>query len=178
MFLDTVNIYASVRDTYPGMSPDHGKLLREAIADNHLHKAIAYCVRQGEGMDRWKEVVGRYGYEFQEKVPIHFKDGNGKADQDMEIACDVWRLSGAVDMIVLLTGDGDFIELVRRCKELGKITRVMGVPGSTSHTLIETADEFTPITEAYLRGKRSVLGEKLKAVGALAIGKTDGQGKG
>ena len=175
MFLDTVNIYASVRDTFPGFSPDHGKLLRAAIADNRLHKATAYCVRQGEGMDRWKAVVGKYGYEFREKLPVHFKDGNGKADQDMEIACDVWRLAGAVDMIVLITGDGDFTELVRRCKELGKITRVMGVPGSTSHVLMEEADEFTPIDETLLRGQRSVLGDKLKAAKTPSIRKKSGE---
>jgi len=151
VFLDSVNIYASVRDTYPGLSPDHGKLLKEAVADNQLHRATAYCIRQGEGMDRWKEVVGKYGYEFREKLPTHFKDGNSKADMDMEIACDVWRLTGAVDMIVLITGDGDFVEVVRRCRELGKITRVMGVPGSTNHTLQTAADEFTPIVEEYLR---------------------------
>jgi len=150
VFLDAVNIFASVRDTY-GCLPDHGKLLKAAIADNHLHKAIAYCVRQGEGMDQWRSVVGRYGYEFREKTPVHFKDGKGKADHDMEIACDVWRLSGAVDMIVLITGDGDFTELVKRCRELGKITRVMGVPGSTNHVLKEEADEFVPIDETFIR---------------------------
>lgn len=153
VFLDSGNIHASVRNAYNGKEPDHGKLLKVAVADNEMRRAIAYCVNMGAGFDRWKRALARYGFEFREKQYQQFKDGSGKGDVDMEIAMDVWRYIDTLDMVVLLTGDGDFTALVHRCHEFGKIVRVVGVPGSTSHNLVEAADEFVPIDESMIRSK-------------------------
>jgi uncharacterized LabA/DUF88 family protein len=153
VFLDSSNIHASVKKAFEGKEADHGRLLKLAVADNHLYRAIAYCINMGNGFDRWKQALGNYGFEFREKELQHFKNGEWKGDVDMEIAMDVWRLIDQINMVVLLTGDGDFTELVKRCKELGKVVRVSGVPGSTSHHLVEAANEFLPIDESMLRVK-------------------------
>lgn len=157
VFLDSVNIHVTVKNTYEGKEPDHGKLLKEAVADNHLHRAIVYCVNLGSNFDQWKKALSRYGFEFREKQAQRFADGTTKGDVDMELAMDVWRSIDQVDMVVLMTCDGDFTALVDRCHELGKIVRVFGVPGSTNPLLVKAADEFVPITEAMLRTKNGTL---------------------
>ena len=153
VFLDSGNIHASVRHAFPGKEPDHGKLLKEAVADNDLKRAIAYCVNMGKGFDGWKRALARYGFEFREKDYQRFADGSGKGDVDMEIAMDVWRYIDTLDMVVLLTGDGDFTALVKRCHDFGKIVRVIGVPTTTSHLLVAAADEFVAIDETMVRAR-------------------------
>jgi len=153
--MDSSNIYASVKEENPNREPDFAKLLKAALADNPLVRAKAYCVSLGDNFDRWKRALAKYGFEFHVKEATQFRDGSRKADVDMEIAMDVWRYIDMVDVIVLLTGDSDFVELVKRCHEHGKVVRVIGVPKHTSHLLIEEADEFVPLDESLTRASGS-----------------------
>ena len=151
VFIDAANAYAACRDAY-GKLPDYSVILKEAIVDNRLWRAIAYCVRQDDALDRWKRSVGKFGIEFKEVVPVRFPDGTVKADTDTLLFCDVWRLINDIDMIVLVTGDGDFVPLVERCQALGKVVRVISVRQTANHRLIEVAYEFVELTEALTFG--------------------------
>jgi uncharacterized LabA/DUF88 family protein len=155
VFLDASNIHVAVKQAYKKRKEeDHGRILKVAIADNHLHRAIAYCVEVGDHIDTWQKALAQYGFEFRTKrLRRRFRDGT-EGDMDMEIAMDVWRCIDQVGMVVLLSGDGHFTELVRRCRELGKVVRVMGVPGTVSRSLIEAADEFVPIDDSMVRDRR------------------------
>ena len=161
VFLDSSNIHASARN-HLGKDPDHARILHRALADNKLVRAIAYCVNMGGAFERWKHALSKYGFEFREKELQRFGDGGSKGDVDMEIAMDVWRAIDTIDMVVLVTGDGDFTELVKRCQECGKVVRVIGVPETTSHLLIDAADEFVPIDETMLRTPKSEQKEEAK----------------
>ncbi len=145
VFLDSSNIHASVKNAFKGREPDHAQILKVALADNRLARAIAYCVRMGKGFEHWKEALRRYGFEFRTKELQKYRDGASKGDVDMELAMDVWRNISVVDMIVLVSGDGDFVELVKRCQECGKIVRVISVPGTTHHLLEAAADEYVSL---------------------------------
>jgi uncharacterized LabA/DUF88 family protein len=148
VFVDNVNLYVACRDVF-GRTPNHAVILKEAVADNVLFRAIAYGVRLNDGIERWRTALERFGYEIREKTPH-----NGKADWDVDIVVDVWRMIEHLDMVVIVSGDGDFTALVHRCHELGKIVRVIGVDGSTSGALVAACDEFVPITEAMLLAKK------------------------
>jgi uncharacterized LabA/DUF88 family protein len=164
VFLDNVNLYLQCKDRY-GVSPDHAKLLEKAVDGNHLSRAIAYGVRAGPKMDGWRAALERLGYEVREKEP-----SNGKADWDTDLAMDVWRMIDRLDVVVLMTGDGDFVPVVNRCHELGRLVRVMSVGGSTSNALIEACDEFVPVTVEDLLTRKEVdpdeSGEPAGAAGA------------
>jgi uncharacterized LabA/DUF88 family protein len=152
VFMDSSNIYASVKDETPDREPDFAKLLQAALADNKLVRATAYCVTLGDNFGRWKRTLSKYGFEFKEKAPqARGKGGGRKGNVDMEMAMDVWRYIDMVDMVVLLTGDSDFVALVDRCHEVGKVVRVIGVPNHTSKLLIEAADEYVPLDDALTR---------------------------
>jgi len=144
VFVDNVNLYVACRDEF-GRTPDHARILKTALADNILYRAIAYGVRLNGGVERWRAALEKYGYEVRDKRP-HY----GKADWDVEIVVDVWRMIEHLDMVVIVSGDGDFTSLIYRCHELGKVVRVIGVDGRTSGLLVRACDEFVPITEDML----------------------------
>jgi uncharacterized LabA/DUF88 family protein len=148
VFVDNVNLYVGCHDKF-GRGPNHALLLKEAVADNILYRAIAYGVKQGN-TDRWRAALERFGFEVQEKEPR-----NGKANWDVDLVVDVWRLIGKLDMVVIVSGDGDFVALVNRCRELGKVVRVISVVDNTSNELIEAADEFVPVGESLLLAKEA-----------------------
>ena len=56
-----------------------------------------------------------------------------------------------VDIVVLLSGDGDFDLLLQKIKtDYGVVTEVYGVPALTANSLIEATDIFNPIDETLL----------------------------
>ena len=56
------------------------------------------------------------------------------------------QLSSKVDAIIIMSGDSDFVELVRHLKAEGVRVEIAAVPSTTSKLLIEEADYFHEIT--------------------------------
>jgi uncharacterized LabA/DUF88 family protein len=52
-----------------------------------------------------------------------------------------------VDTIIILSGDSDYVELVRYLKSRGVRVEIAAVEKNTAAVLIEEADHFTPITQ-------------------------------
>lgn len=73
-----------------------------------------------------------------------------KANWDHGTATDLMRSMHDLDVIVLGTGDGDFIELVRWLREEGLQVHVAGVSGHTAGELIAAADGWIPLGEEAL----------------------------
>jgi uncharacterized protein (TIGR00288 family) len=71
-----------------------------------------------------------------------FYDGLKKADWDVGITIDAIRISPTVDTIVLVSGDGDFIQLVEYLKNQGKRVEIIAFNRTASSKLQEIADEF------------------------------------
>lgn len=77
----------------------------------------------------------------------------------MGIAMDTIRLSTKLDVVVLVTGDGDFIPLVEYLKNHGQYVEVVAFGESASQQLIHEADEFTDLSSQrsrYLMGVRFI----------------------
>ena len=56
-----------------------------------------------------------------------------------------------VDVVILLSGDGDFQLLLQKVRSRYQVeSEVYGVPGLTSQTLIHSADRFTEIDQDLL----------------------------
>ena len=68
-------------------------------------------------------------------------------DWDVAIAIDAITLSKLVDVVVLVSGDGDYEPLVDFLKFNGTIVEVAGFKRSTSSKLIEVANNFTDLEE-------------------------------
>ena len=71
-----------------------------------------------------------------------FYGGMKKADWDVGIVIDAIRTAASLDVIILCSGDGDFIPLVDYLKNQGKRVEVLAFGKTTSSKLREAADEF------------------------------------
>ena len=84
----------------------------------------------------------KLGIETRVRDLQEFYDGTKKADWDVGIVIDAIRTASSLDVIVLGSGDGDFIPLVEYLKNQGKRVEVMAFGKTASSRLIESADEF------------------------------------
>ena len=133
VFVDNVNLFLACKKKF-GRIPNHQLILKAALDDNLLHRAIAYGVHLNAGAERWAKALKNFGYETRTKPVCE-----GKADWDTEIVTDIWAMEPQLNMIVIVSGDGDFTCVPKRCKELRKPCRVIGVEGETSAPLIAAA---------------------------------------
>jgi uncharacterized LabA/DUF88 family protein len=67
-----------------------------------------------------------------------------KSDIDIAIALDLWDAAtrGAMDVVVLASGDSDFVPLVERLGISGKAVDVIGPSGATAWELIVASTQF------------------------------------
>ena len=73
-----------------------------------------------------------------------------KGDWDMELALDILDAASGLDVVVLVSGDGDFTSLVKRVKQMGPRVEVIGFPRTTAKSLLEAADNFQPLNRKFM----------------------------
>ncbi len=66
---------------------------------------------------------------------------------DIPLSIKATQLASKVDTIIIMSGDSDYIDLVRHLKSEGVRIEIAAVDQNTSHLLVEEADYFHPITE-------------------------------
>ncbi|GAB5554851.1 MAG: NYN domain-containing protein [Saprospiraceae bacterium] len=83
---------------------------------------------------------------------------------DIPLTIKATQIAPKVDTIIILSGDSDYVELVRHLRGEGVRVEIAAVEKTTAKIIIEEADHFTPITEedCYIlknyRGKRAKAG--------------------
>ena len=66
---------------------------------------------------------------------------------DIPLTIKATQIATKVDTIIILSGDSDYIELVRHLKGEGVRVEVAAVEQTTARILIEEVEHFTPITK-------------------------------
>jgi uncharacterized LabA/DUF88 family protein len=66
---------------------------------------------------------------------------------DIPLSIKATQLSNKVDTIIIMSGDSDYVELVRHLKAEGVRVEIAAVPTTTSKLLIDEADYFHKITQ-------------------------------
>lgn len=147
IFVDVANLYHSAKNLY-GARVNFGKLLEEAVSKRKLVRAMAYAIRSQSSKDEDKffEILEKQGFELRMKDLQVFAGGAKKGDWDIGMAVDIIRMSSKLDVVVIVTGDGDFIPLVEYVKHQGPYVELMAFAESTSTKLIEAADEFVDLS--------------------------------
>jgi uncharacterized LabA/DUF88 family protein len=79
---------------------------------------------------------------------------------DIPLTIKATQIATKVDTIVILSGDSDYIELVRHLKGEGVRVEIAAVEKNTAAVLKEEADLFTPITEEDCYILKSFKGKK------------------
>jgi len=147
VLIDTQNLYYSAKNLYHS-KVDFGEILKIAVSARRLVRAFAYVVQTKTGEEKpFFEALTGLGIETRVKPLQEFYGGMKKADWDVGIVVDAIRASNSADVIVLVSGDGDFIPLIEYLKNQGKRVEVMAFGRSTSSKDKEQADEFNDLEE-------------------------------
>ncbi len=148
VLIDGQNIYPSAKAKHA--KPDYHKIMT-AVNGREIVRAIIYNILP-DGVDQSKFVYAMesMGYEVRSKRPRPLPDGSFKADWDMQIAIDAIALADKVDVMVILTGDTDFVPLLHALKSKGVKVEIMSFPETTGKELIDAADVYMEITDDML----------------------------
>lgn len=68
---------------------------------------------------------------------------------DIPLTIQATQIASKVDSIIIMSGDSDYVELVKHLKSEGVRVEIAAVEKTTAKTLIEAADYFHPITKEH-----------------------------
>lgn len=146
IFINVQNMYYSAKNLY-NAKVNFGNILETAVGSRKLIRAVAYVVKTKTGEEKvFFEALEKLGLETREKELMIY-DGAKKADWDVGICIDSIAMADRLDVIVLVSGDGDFIPLVQYLK-MNKGCRVESIAfrETTSTKLVETVDNFIDLS--------------------------------
>ncbi len=149
IFVDVQNIFYAAKPFNARL--DFEKLLELSVGKRRLIRAIAYVVQSPDvDQSNFISMLQKKSYEVKRKDLRQRSDGSAKGDWDMGMAIDIMRFVNKLDVVVLVSGDGDFVPLVELVKTLGPRVEVISFTYNTARDLINSADEHIPIEEALL----------------------------
>lgn len=133
-------------------------MLNEAVGKRKLIRAFAYVVEGDNAKEQdFFNALTDIGYEVRSKPLQIFSSGAKKGDWDVGISIDVVRTLPLIDTVVLVSGDGDFVDLLDYCRGHGRRTEVIAFKKTASSKLIDEADEFIDLStdkRKFLLGRR------------------------
>ncbi len=150
IFVDVPNImYAAEREH---VKLDYGRVLDYIIGNRELVRASAYAPISDDPDEeletqKFVQPFMDLGYRIVTKPLKRYANGTIKANFDVELAIDVLTMSDRLDIVVLLSGDGDFRRLVEIVASKGVRVEVVAFGPSTAAELRTVADEYTDLND-------------------------------
>ncbi|MEK7181701.1 MAG: NYN domain-containing protein [Patescibacteria group bacterium] len=148
VLVDISNLYYSARVLY-SKKVNFKNVLLAGVGDRKLIRAFAYGITTAEATEeKFFEALEKSGYEVKTKDLQIFPDGSKKGDWDVGIAVDAIKMAPKLDVIILVSGDGDYISLVEYIQNTyGCRVEVIAFAESASQKLVEVADDFLNLSE-------------------------------
>ena len=146
ILVDVSNMYHSAKNLYKRKA-NFQEILKTAVAGRKLIRATAYVIST-ENKDEMNffEALSQQGFEVKMKDLQIFAGGAKKGDWDVGITIDAMKLADKLDVIVLVSGDGDYLPAVSYLQNnKGCLVEIMAFRKTTSSKLIEEADDFTDL---------------------------------
>jgi uncharacterized LabA/DUF88 family protein len=155
VFVDVANLYYSARGQ--DVDVDYVALLKAATKGRDLIRAYAYSGLDPENENQRKfiDFLGKNGYKVMTKDIRKFGDGRVKANLDIELVVDLFRLADRMDIAVIVSGDGDFAPAIRALQDKGVRCEVISFRPNTSSDLIAVTDEFIDVMKIAGIGRHS-----------------------
>ena len=150
IFVDVPNvIYAAERR---GVSLDFGKVLAYFTRGRELVRATAYApISDDPGAklesQRFAHHFIGHPYRLVTKPLKRFADGSMKANFDIELAVDILTMSDRLDVVVLMSGDGDFRRVVELVASRGVRVEVAAFSETAAMELKSVADLYIDLAD-------------------------------
>jgi uncharacterized LabA/DUF88 family protein len=112
-------------------------LIPKLLSDRGLNRLIYF--REGKNIsDKLAERL--HNQYYGSVVPCH-------KSADIPLSIKATQLASKVDTIIIMSGDSDYVDLVRHLKSEGVRVEIAAVKKTTARILIEEADHFHEITK-------------------------------
>jgi uncharacterized LabA/DUF88 family protein len=166
--LDVQNLFLSAKNL--GKRIDFSKIKNNFLSrPETIVDMVAYTARSNEPSSKgsnFENLLRSLGYTLSPKIAQIFIRPDGKklykgTDQDMSICVDCMRRIDEFDKWVLMSGDGDFIDLCVYLKKHKKIVEVWSLPGlSFNKRLCDYADSIHFLNEKFFYYEKEGKNEK------------------
>lgn len=139
ILVDGNNIERSLEGEYksPGIMVNFDVLIPKLLRNRGLNRLIYF--REGKNISS-KLAERLHENYFGSVRPCH-------KSADIPLSINATQLASKVDTIIIMSGDSDYVELVRHLKSEGVRVEVAAVESTTAEVLREEADYFFPITK-------------------------------
>lgn len=150
LLVDVQNIYYPAKSL--GDKVNFLSLIKR-FGSRQLVRAIAYVVEAPDvDVSPFVGALRNIGFEVRTKPVRIFEDGTRKGDIHLMLALDAMSLADRVDAVCLVTGDGEYVDLVHLLRGRGIKVEVMSFRSNTSAELLRVCDEHFPMNEEFLLG--------------------------
>jgi len=136
---DGNNIERSIHDIAKNTSAmiNFDKLIPKLLGNRGLNRLIYF--REGKNIsDKLAERL--HNQYYGSVIPCH-------KSADIPLSIKASQLASKVDAIVIMSGDSDYVELVRHLKSEGVRVEIAAVKETTARILVNEADHFHAITK-------------------------------
>ncbi|GAB6139814.1 NYN domain-containing protein [Methylosoma difficile] len=151
VFVDVQNIYYTTKHSYQRHF-NYRAFWDAVTANRNVVAAFAYAIDKGDGKQQnFQQILRQLGFTVKLKPYIQRSDGSAKGDWDVGITLDVIEYAAQVDVVVLVSGDGDFALLLDKARHRYPVeTEVYGVTKLTAPALMNAASRFIAIDDSLL----------------------------
>ncbi len=116
ILVDVQNVYYTTRSAYK-RSFDYNLFWQVVSEGRKIDTAYAYAIDRGDEKQRqFQNILRAIGFTVKLKPFIQRADGSAKGDWDVGITIDALECAAHSDVIVLVTGDGDFALLADKIR--------------------------------------------------------------
>jgi uncharacterized LabA/DUF88 family protein len=162
--LDVQNLFLSAKNI--GKKIDFNKIKEHFYSrkDETIVDMVAYTARSNEPSSKgynFENLLKSLGYTLSSKIATVVIRSDGKkfykgTDQDMSICVDCMKRIDEFDKWVLMSGDGDFIDLCDHLKTNNKAVEIWSLPGlSFNKKLCDYADSVHFLNENFFYYEKS-----------------------
>lgn len=159
IFIDGSNLYNGMRENVGNTRVNLGELIQQLRGDRYLVRCYYYNAtltqdydeELRDGQTRFFDSLRRIPYVTVRLGKLHRRPDGSLVEKGIDVALAVEALSlayeDAYDEAVIVSGDGDYIELVEAIKRRGKQVEISMFRNQSAGILMEYADLFRPLDD-------------------------------
>ena len=145
IFIDNSNIFNGFRKY--NIKADYEKLKHIITGDRELQNICLYegiVYPMSPEKKKWyNDLINQSGYEIKASFDKIASSGTIEKKVDIQIAIDIVSLAyeDAYDIAVLVSGDGDFVPILKKIRELEKVVEIWAFKYSLAKAISEELDQ-------------------------------------